>query len=115
MCYRVREPDRQHDNVTQQVLPPSTSRLSFIRPRVVGALAAVLVALVATAALLLPSSTPAVSSEKAAAPVAVSNVAVPARSDVVIEQTSTTLDDGVPSSTEVARNTVRSGHCDHGL
>jgi hypothetical protein len=72
------------------------------------------VALVAAAALLMPGPTPAVTSEKAAAPVAVSTAEVPVSSGVVIEQTSTTLDDGVPSSTPEVRSS-KAGHCDHSL
>ena len=117
MCYWVRDPDRQRAGVTQQPMPPEGTRLPFIRPRIAGAVAVALVALVAAAALLLPASTTAVSSETSAAPVAATNFeATSDRSGVVIEQTSTVVDDGVPSSTEVARSSVRgSGHCDHGL
>ena len=115
MCNWAREPDRRQDNVTQ--VPQSTDRVrqSSTRPKVAVAVAAALVALGATAAMLLPPSTPAVSHEQAAAPVGASIAAVADRSGNVIEQTSTTMDDGVPSAgTDVA--TVRSsGHCDHGL
>jgi hypothetical protein len=115
MCYRVREPERKLDNVTQVPVPPQ--RQSFLRPRVVGAVAAALVALVATAALLLPAPTPAVSSEKAAAATTtVSRVDKADRSGPVIEQTATTMDDGVPSAgTDVATVRSSAGHCDHGL
>jgi hypothetical protein len=114
MCYRVHEPERRPDHVTQVPVPPE--RPSFIRPRVVGAAAAALVALAATAAMLLPASTPAVPSDQAAAATTVSKLDTPDRAGPVIEQTATTMDDGVPSAgTDVA--TVRSspGHCEHGL
>jgi hypothetical protein len=115
MCYRVfREPDRKLDHVTQLPLPPE--RQTFLRPRIVGAVAAALVALVATAAMLLPSSTPAVSSEQAgAAATTVSRLDADARSGPVVEQTATTMDDGVPSATDVATVRSSAGHCDHGL
>jgi hypothetical protein len=112
MCYWLRDPQRREDHVTQ--VPADDGRQSFVRPRVVGALAA-LVALGATAAILLPAPTPAVSSEKATSTAAVSGPAVNDRSGVVIEQTSATIDDGVPSAaTDVAARS-HAGHCDHGL
>jgi hypothetical protein len=46
-----------------------------------------------------------------------SNVKVPDRSGRVIEQTATTMDDGVPSSAEVPGSTpyAGAGRCNHGL
>jgi hypothetical protein len=112
MCYWVRDPQRQQDHVTQ--VPADNVRQSFVRPRVVGAVAA-LVALGATAAMLLPDPTPAVPSEKATSTAAVSNSTANDRSGVVIEQTSATIDDGVPTAgTDVAARS-HAGHCDHGL
>ena len=106
----VRKPDRRRDIVRGE--PPAKSQ--FIPPRVVGTLAVALVALIAAAALLPPTSSPAVSSEQGATVTTVAaRVNEPAGS--VIEQTATTLDDGVPSS-QGAHDTVRAGgHCDHGL
>jgi hypothetical protein len=111
MCHWVRELDRRRGIVGGEL--PAKS--DFIRPRVVGAVAVALVALIAAAApLLLPTSTPAVSSEQGAAVTTVAaRVNEPAGS--IIEQTTTALDDGVPSS-EGPHDTVRAGgHCDHGL
>ena len=110
MRHWVREPHRRRDIVGGEL--PAKS--DFIRPRVVGAVAVALVALIAAAALLLPMSTPAVSSEQGAAVTTVAaRVNEPAGS--IIEQTASTLDDGVPSS-EGAHDTMRAGrHCDHGL
>ena len=116
MCYRVRqeqaEPERAGATPPQR---PST--LERLRARVIGAVAAALVAGLAAAALLMPSSTPAVSAAKASA--APAPVAAGAESTVpvagVVEQTSTAMDDGVPtsSSSEVAKSAR--GHCDHEL
>jgi len=117
MCNWVRDPDRRQDNVTQVPQPPESVRQSYSRPRLVGAVAAALVALVASAALLLPASTPAVSNDKATAGATVSRADTSDRSGgAVIEQTSSAMDDGVPSSsTDVATVRSSAGHCDHGL
>lgn len=105
MCYSLREQDRQRKGAAQEPPQPSTSKLPFSRPRIAGAVAAGLVALVAAAALLWPSQTPALSSAKPAQP-----------SAAVIEQTSAGVDDGVPSVTDVARNgSVGDRHCAHDL
>ena len=104
MCHWVREQDRRRD-IAHGVLP---AKPAFIRPRVVGAVAVALVALTAATALPLATSTPASSSEQKAAVAAVASRSTqPAVS--VIEQTSTALDDGVPSGQRPG------GHCDHGL
>jgi hypothetical protein len=115
MCYRVRDTDRQGEGAAAEPRSPGST---FIGPRVAGAIAAALVAVVAVAAMLMPASTPAVSADKAAAPAAVSDVtlakvAASERAGVAIEQTSTALDDGVPSSSTEVAHPVRSGHCDH--
>ena len=110
MCHWVREPDRRRDIVGTE----RPARSDFMRPRLVGAVADALLALVAAAAPLLSTSTPAVSSEQVAAitPVA---ARVNAPTGAIIEQTATTLDDDVPSSLP-AHDTARAGgHCDHGL
>ena len=103
MCYSLRELDRQRNGAMQEPLPPSTSKRPFSRPRIAGAIAAALAALVAAAALIWPSETPALSSVKPALPAA----------PVVIEQTSAGVDDGVPSGTDVARSgrAVGERHC----
>ncbi len=104
VCYSLREWERQREGASHQPLPPSNSGLPF-RPRVLGAIAAGVVALVAAAALLWPSATPAVSSAKAPPP-----------AGAVVEQTSAGLDDGVPSSTDVARGGAAGArHCEHEL
>ena len=113
MCYRVREPERRLDHVTQVPLPPGEK--SFVRPRLVGAVAAALVAVVATAAMLMPSSTPAVSSEQAVGATTVSRLDAPVTQGPVIEQTASMLDDDVPSSSSDVASAKTAGHCDHGL
>lgn len=101
MCYGIRalqaEPGR--DGSSQPA--SGTDRL---RPRLAGALAAVLVAGFATAALLTPSPRPAAVVEKVpSVPVA-----------PVVEQTSLGVDDGVPTAlNEVKRSGA--GECHHGL
>ena len=114
MCYRVREPERRQDALTQ--LPRDDARQPFLRPRVVGAVAAALVAVAATAALLLPSPTPAVSSVRATAATPVAKADTRDRAGMVIEQTGSTLDDGVPSADrDVVAARSSSGPCHHGL
>jgi hypothetical protein len=102
VCYSLRErTDRR--NVVQESLPPKPS---FVGPRTAGALAAALIALIAVAALLWPSGTPARSSSQPA------RDATPA-----IEQTVAGVDDGVPSRTDITRvgRTVGERHCSHDL
>lgn len=114
MCHWVREPDRHRETASEELRAKS----DFVRPRVVGAVAVALVALIAAAAPpLLSTSTPTVSGQPGGAVATVATVA--ARANVptgpVIELTATTLDDGVPSSPG-AHDTSRAGsHCDHGL
>ena len=107
MCYSLREWDRQRLGAMDEASRTPGSQPHFSRPRVIGAVAAGLVALAAGAAVLWPSSTPAVSSDKAAQP----------SSTLVIEQKSSGIDDGVPSSTDVARSGATAGmrHCEHDL
>ena len=103
MCYSVREFDRKPEGAAPQPQPRSTP---FLRPRTVGAIAAGLVALAATAALMWPSPTPAVPDTRAA----------PTATTRVVEQSSSGMDDGVPARTEVARTGGAVGHhCDHEL
>lgn len=110
MCHWVREPGHRRDIVG----PQQPARSDLMRPRFVGAVAVALVALIAAGASLLSTSTAAVSGEQVAALAPVAARAT-APAGAVIEQTATTLDDGVPSSL-AARDTPRAGgHCDHGL
>ena len=113
MCHWVREPDRRHDIVGTE----RPARPDFSRPRFVGAVAVALLALVAAAATLLSTSTPAVSREQVATVMPVTPVVarVNAPAGAVIEQTATTLDDGVPSSQRGHDSARAAGHCDHGL
>jgi hypothetical protein len=98
-----------------------SSGLERLRPRVAGAVAAVLVAGFALAALVAPSSLPRATLEKAqAAPIPVTAQAllpVAAKSTVppggVVEQTSTAIDDGVPTALNETRRL--GGDCHHGL
>jgi hypothetical protein len=93
MCHLIRdaEPERRR---AQSTLPPSEPSASA-RPRLVGALAAVVVAVIAAVALLFPASTPATS-------------AATAEPTAAVEQTSSGMDDGVPSDSH-------HGACTHEL
>ena len=109
MCYGIHamqaEPGREGAS------QPS-SGLERLRPRVVGAVAAVLVAGFAAAALLESPPPPRVSIEKPAVPApAATMAAIPANG--VVEQTSLGVDDGVPTALNESRS--HSGDCHHGL
>jgi len=85
MCHLVRDEEFERQRA-QQSLPPS--EMTSPRPRrLVGAVAAVVAVIAAAVALLFPASTPALSTSQPAAPVA------------SVEQTSSGLDDGVPTTT----------------
>jgi hypothetical protein len=104
MCLRVRDVDSEQQRAVQE--PPVIRGARLSRPRLVGAVAAVVAAAAVAAALVFPSSTTAVvGGERSGAPVA----------GPVIEQTATTMDDGVPSSTDVARSQGGAGPCHHEL
>jgi hypothetical protein len=110
MCYLVRERQAgaaEHNGAT---IPPSLERL---HPRWIGAVAAVLIGGVAVAALVAPAPTsPALNTKAApAAPLASTSVLVPAAA--IVEQTSGPIDDGVPSTSNMAKAGM--GHCEHGL
>jgi hypothetical protein len=107
MCYGIRaeqaEPGREGASL------PS-SGLDRMRPRVAGAVAALLVAGFAMAALVAPS--PTMKTEQPAAamlPVAGKMTVSPAS---LVEQTSTGMDDGVPTAMDTKRH---EGDCHHGL
>ena len=111
MCYLYREQQAGAAERGGATLPPSLDRL---RPRLVGAVAAALLAGLAVAAIVAPPSTSPRSNVKesgAPAPVAARTVAVPVTGG--IEQTSLPMDDDVPSASDVAKAGL--GHCDHGL
>jgi len=127
MCDWTREPVRRREGAIQPETLASDTRVSFPRPRVLAGVAAA-VAAVAAAAMMLPSGAPDASSQASAtraAPAAIpaareSATAVAARESVAsgsggtVEQTAAGVDDGVPSSSDVAR-TSRIGGCSHDL
>jgi len=104
MCLRIRQEQTELKASGTTLTPPDSSRL---RPRLAGAAAVALVAGLAAARPAATTTTPA-----STAPTSGSqdqNVS----SGLVIEQTSTTMDDGVPTDTGVARSTM--GGCQHAL
>ena len=110
MCYMIRQTQSEPERAGT-TLPPSLDRL---RARWIGAVAAALIGGLAVAALVAPaSSPPLVNATQPAvlAPIAVRTPAVPATG--VVEQTSLPVDDGVPSTSDVAKAGL--GHCEHGL
>ena len=108
MCYWHRESHgrREGASLLDQSVPPKQG-LS-VRPRWAAAIAAALVAVIVVAAMVFPSPTPAVSTTRADA--------VPAVPTHAIEQTSTSMDDGVPASTQASSERRAAGsHCHHDM
>ncbi len=105
MCYLHREFERQR-KAAPQPAEPSDTRLPLTRPRMAGALAAVLIGLAAAVAVLWPSATPALPKDTAVQPPGIG-----------IEQTAVEGGDGIPPVTELARNVpaMVQQHCDHDL
>jgi hypothetical protein len=126
MCLRIRQEQTELKASGTTLTPPDSSRL---RPRLAGAAAVALVAGLAAAAMVMPPSAPqaAATQQQSGAPVRpAATTTTPAStaptsgsqdqnvsSGLVIEQTSTTMDDGVPTDTGVARSTM--GGCQHAL
>ena len=109
MCYGIRA--MQAEPGREDASQPS-SGLERLRPRVAGAVAAVLVAGFATAALMQAPPPPRGAVEKPAAPApTVEKAAVPANG--VVEQTSLGVDDGVPTALNETKR--MGGDCHHGL
>lgn len=120
MCHRILQEHAEPRRAAgaRPVEPPGLRRP---RSRWIGAGAAALVAGLAAAAVIAPTphariveaeAVPVAALPVAPEPVSM-NLTVP--STGVIEQTATTMDDGVPSAP--ATTTARSelGHCEHGL
>lgn len=117
MCLRVRDVQSEQQRTVQE--PPVIRGPRLSRPqRVVGAVAAAVAAAVVVAALVFPSSTTAVAGAERSTvpvPVAIEQTTTTAVPTTAIEQTATTMDDGVPSSTDVARSKGGAGPCHHEL
>jgi len=111
MCYLVRHHQAGAAEGGTAPQPPSLDR---VRPRWIGAAAAALIGGLAVAAIVTPTSTSApVRDTQAAAPIATSAaVAVPVAA-VVEPGSSVPADDGVPTSSDVAKSGM--GECHHGL
>ena len=109
MCYGIRA--MQAEPGREDASQPS-SGLERLRPRVAGAVAAVLVAGFALAALVEKPAPPRATIEKPAATVpAAEKAAVPVNG--VVEQTSLGVDDGVPTALNETKR--MGGDCHHGL
>lgn len=107
MCYLARHHIAAPED---DAATSTTTQTPSVRPRWVGAAAAVIVSGVALAALLAPA-VPKASAEQAPAgsqPVASSVPATP-----VAERSGLAPDDGVPTSTGTTKAAL--GHCDHGM
>src|SRR4051812_10650718 len=124
MCLRIRQEQPEWKASGTTLTPPSPERM---RPRrLAGATAVALVAGLAAAAMMLPSSmqqAPAAQQsaapalpylEKAAASIGAAQEQASARaSSEVIERTTLSGDDGVPTNTDTARTAA--GGCSHEL
>lgn len=111
MCYGIRalQPEPRREGAAA---PPSTG-LERLRPRLAGAVAALAVAGFATAAFLAPlpppGLEPVVQATAAPAPVAAQTVLPPGS----LEQTSTGVDDGIPTALNDSKQ--RGSDCHQGL
>jgi len=111
MCYLARQPATQ----AEQGVAAPTPGFDRVRPRWAGVAAATVVAGLALAALVAPSPTaPITQPPQSAAPMVARTGTVPAEPVSVIERTTLSADDGVPTSTpDMARAGI--GPCHHGL
>ena len=107
MCYLA----RQHQAPLEDDVAAAPTQTPAIRPRWVGAAVAAVMGVFALAAVLAPSVPPASADEAASVgpqPVASNLSAAP-----VAERSPISPDDGVPTSTDVARSAE--GSCHHGV
>lgn len=113
MCYLVRHHQAGAAEGAGAPIPPSVARA---RPRWVGAAAAAaLIGGLAVAAIVAPSSTSApLRDRESAAPAPItSSAAASVPMAAAVETGSTSQDDGVPTSSDVAKAGM--GQCHHGL
>ena len=109
MCYLVRHQQAEAGRESSAT-PPSFNGL---RPRWIGAAAATLVGGLALAAFVAPSSTPRLTAKEAAGPAPITAKMSPVPLVPVVEQGPAGVDDGVPTSSDVAK--AGSGPCHHGM
>jgi hypothetical protein len=110
MCYLVRQSQAEAE---RGGTTPSPS-LHSPRPRWIAGIAAALIGGLAVAAFVGPPTTPPLMNAKeptTLAPVASRTPAVPTTG--VVEQSSTPVDDGVPTASDVVKAGI--GDCHHGL
>jgi hypothetical protein len=113
MCYLVRHHQARAGEGGSAPQPPSLDR---IRPRWAGAVAAALIGGLAVAAIIAPSSTssPTLRDRESAAPAPIaSSAAAAVPMAAMVETGSAPVDDGVPSTSDVAKAGM--GQCHHGL
>jgi hypothetical protein len=109
MCYGIRAMQAEPEG--ERGSQPS-SGLERLRPRVAGAVAALLVAGFAAAALMEKPAPPQAATEKQSVQTPIAEkIAVPANG--VLEQTAAGIDDGVPTALNETKRA--SGECHHGL
>jgi hypothetical protein len=109
MCYLA----RQHQAEAGRDSPVTPPSFNGLRPRWIGAAAATLVGGLALAAFVAPSSTPRLDVKEPAAPAPIVARTTPVPLVPVVEQGSAPLDDGVPTSSDVAK--AGADPCHHGL
>jgi hypothetical protein len=112
MCHLVREQQAGAAERGGATLPPGLD--NRLRPRWVGAAAAVLIGGFAVAALVAPAPTsPLLAARESAAPAPLASRTSALPTAGGAEQGALPVDDGVPSSPDVAKAGI--GHCHHGL
>jgi hypothetical protein len=113
MCYLVRHHQARATEGGSAPVPPSLDR---VRSRWAGAVGAALIGGLAVAAIVAPSSTssPTLRDMESAAPAPIaSSTAAAVPMAAVVETGSAPVEDGAPSTSEVAKAGM--GQCHHGL
>jgi hypothetical protein len=111
MCYLVRHHQPGAAEGRSAPVPPSLDR---VRSRWAGAVGGALIGGLAVAAIVAPSLTsPPLPDRESAAPAPITSSAAAVPMAAVIETGSTPADDGVPSTSDVAKAGM--GQCEHGL
>jgi hypothetical protein len=111
MCYLIREQRAGAALADDTAVPQNVDRL---RPRWAGAVAATLIGGLAVAAMVAPpSASPLLSAKESAAPAPLAASAVALPTEAALRQSSTPVDDGVPTAPDTVKAAM--GHCSHDL
>lgn len=111
MCYLIREQRAGAVHGGDTAVPQNLDRM---RPRWAGAVAVALIGSLAVAAIVAPPAvSPLLSAKDSAAPAPLAASAVAAPTESAFRQSSTPVDDGVPTAPDTAKAGM--GNCSHAL